>query len=164
YFPELLISIGDTPSCSLVEDFSGVDEIRPGNFVFYDLMQYSLGACTLEQVSVALACPVVGKYPHRNEIVIHGGAIHFSKDFLYKSSGERIYGYVVKIGDKEWSKPVPGAYLSSLSQEHGIVRANREFIDEIRLGDVVGVLPVHSCLTANLMKAYLTLDGEAIGY
>jgi len=164
HFPELIISIGDTPSCSLVDDFSDVDEIRPGNFVFFDLMQYSLGACTLDQVAVALACPVIGKYAHRNEIVIHGGAIHLSKDFLYKSSGERIYGYVVKISDKEWSMPVPGAYLTSLSQEHGIIRANREFIDKIRPGDVVGVLPVHSCLTANLMKGYLTLEGEAIGY
>lgn len=164
YWPEMLLSIGDTPSCSLAEDFSGVDEIRPGNFVFYDLMQYSLGACTLDQVAVALACPVVGKYPQRNELVIHGGAIHLSKDFLYKSSGERIYGYVVKIGEREWSKPIPGAYLANLSQEHGIIRANREFIEEIKLGDVVGILPVHSCLTGHLMKGYLTLEGETIGY
>lgn len=29
---EHLISIGDTPSCSLVEKFIGIDEIRPGIF------------------------------------------------------------------------------------------------------------------------------------
>ena len=46
-WPELIISIGDTPSCSLVEDFTGVDEIRPGNFIFYDLMQFSLGSAHL---------------------------------------------------------------------------------------------------------------------
>ena len=38
-YPDLLISIGDTPGCSLAANFSGTDEIRPGNFVFYDLMQ-----------------------------------------------------------------------------------------------------------------------------
>jgi D-serine deaminase-like pyridoxal phosphate-dependent protein len=163
-WPDLVISIGDTPGCSLVEDFSGVDEIRPGNFIFYDLMQYSLGACALEDIALVVACPVVGKSISRNELSIYGGATHFSKDFLYKSSGEHLYGYVVKISDKDWSSPVPNAYLANISQEHGIVRAPREFIEEIKIGDVLGVLPVHSCLTVNLMKSYVTLEGEAISY
>ena len=38
-----IISSGDTPSCSVVENFRGLDEIRPGNFVFYDLTQEKLG-------------------------------------------------------------------------------------------------------------------------
>lgn len=163
-WPELTISLGDTPSCSLAEDFSGVDEIRPGNFVFYDLMQYSLGTCSIDQIAVALACPVVSISIQRSEIVIYGGAIHFSKELLYKSDGERIYGYIVKVMDKGWSKPVAGAYLASLSQEHGIIRAPKEFTEEIKIGDILGVLPVHSCLTANLMKGYVTLDGEVISY
>jgi D-serine deaminase-like pyridoxal phosphate-dependent protein len=163
-WPEVTISIGDTPSCSLVEDFAGVDEIRPGNFIFYDLMQYSLGCCSLEQIAVAVACPVVSKSLPRSEATIYGGAIHFSKDFLYKSNGEHLFGYIVKIDDKGWSKPIAGAYLANLSQEHGIIRAPREVIEEIKIGDVLGVLPVHSCLAANLMKGYLTLEGEAISY
>jgi D-serine deaminase-like pyridoxal phosphate-dependent protein len=163
-WPELTISIGDTPSCSLVDDFTGVDEIRPGNFIFYDLMQYSLGSCTLEQIAVVLACPVVGKSLQRNEVTIYGGAVHFSKDFLYKSNGEHLFGYIVRISEKEWSKPIAGAYLANLSQEHGIIRAPREIIEMINIGDVLGVLPVHSCLTANLMKGYITLEGEVISY
>jgi D-serine deaminase-like pyridoxal phosphate-dependent protein len=163
-WPDLIISVGDTPSCSLVEDFSGVDEIRPGNFIFYDLMQYSLGSCSFEQIAVAMACPVVSKNIARNEAVIYGGAVHFSKDFLYKGNGEHLYGYIVRLADKEWSRPVAGAYLASLSQEHGIVRGPREFIEGIGIGDVLGVLPVHSCLTANLMKEYITTDGEEIRY
>lgn len=163
-WPELTISIGDTPSCSLVEDFTGVDEIRPGNFVFYDLMQYSLGSCTFDQIAVSVACPVVGKSLLRNEVTIYGGAIHFSKDFLYKSNGEHLFGYIVRISEKEWSRPIAGAYLANLSQEHGIIRAPKEVIEDINIGDVVGVIPVHSCLTANLMKGYLTLEGEEISY
>ncbi len=163
-WPNLIISIGDTPSCSLATDLSGVDEVRPGNFVFYDLMQYSLGSCSLEDIAVAVACPVVTKSVPRNEIVIYGGGIHFSKDFLYKSSGERLYGYVVRLEERSWSRPVAGAYLASLSQEHGIIRAPREFVEEIQAGDSLAILPVHSCLTANLMKGYVTLEGERIDY
>ena len=30
---------GDTPNCSIQHNFDGIDEITPGNFVFYDLVQ-----------------------------------------------------------------------------------------------------------------------------
>ncbi|MBP7678926.1 MAG: alanine racemase [Bacteroidales bacterium] len=163
-WPELIISIGDTPGCSLAEDFAGVDEIRPGNFIFYDLMQYSLGSCDLEQIAVVMACPVVSKSIQRNEITIYGGSVHFSKDFLYKSNGEHLYGYVVKLDEKGWSKPLQSSYLASLSQEHGIIRAPKDFVEEVSIGDVLGIIPVHSCLTANLMKGFVTLEGEAISY
>ena len=32
------------------------------------------------------------------------------------------------------------------------------------IGYLVGIVPVHSCLTANLMKGYLTLEGEEIDH
>jgi D-serine deaminase-like pyridoxal phosphate-dependent protein len=66
-YPNLLISMGDTPSCSLSENFSGVDEIRPGNFVFYDLMQNSIGACHIDNIAIRMLCPVVSKQRIRND-------------------------------------------------------------------------------------------------
>jgi D-serine deaminase-like pyridoxal phosphate-dependent protein len=160
----MILSAGDTPGCSLTEDLSGLDEIRPGNFVFNDLMQYSLGSCSIEDIAVAVACPVVGRNLQRNEIIIYGGAVHFSKEFMYRSNGEKVYGNVVLFEDNGWSRPINGSYLASLSQEHGIIRTSREVIEDIRVGDILGVLPVHSCLTANLLKGYLTLEGEEIPY
>jgi D-serine deaminase-like pyridoxal phosphate-dependent protein len=41
----LEISVGDTPGASLVADPGPVDEIRPGNFVFYDAQQMQIGSC-----------------------------------------------------------------------------------------------------------------------
>jgi len=81
-YPDLILSIGDTPTCSVAEDFSGIDEIRPGNFVFYDLSQYQIGSCTIDQIAVAMACPIVAIHETRNEIVIYGGGVHFSKERL----------------------------------------------------------------------------------
>lgn len=163
-WPDLKISIGDTPSCSLVQKFNGIDEIRPGNFIFYDLMQYSIGACTIDQVAMAVACPVIAKSPQRNEIVIYGGAVHLSKDFLFKSNGERMHGYVVLFEENNWTRPVKGTYVSNLTQDHGVITTTREFFDQVKRGDILGILPIHSCLTANLMKKYTTLDGERIDY
>ena len=32
----------------------------------------------------------------------------------------------------------------------------------VRVGDLLGVLPVHSCLTADLLQEYVTREGEHI--
>lgn len=161
-FPDCLVSIGDTPACSLATDFNEVDEIRPGNFVFFDVMQYYLGSCNIDQIAVAVACPVVAKHKSRNEIIIYGGAIHLSKEAIFNKKDQKIYGLVVELYNGKWNKPIPGTYVSSLSQEHGIIKTTSDFFDQIKIGETIGILPAHSCLTANLLNHYKTTSGEKI--
>ena len=160
-YPNLILSSGDTPSASVATDFSGLDELRPGNFVFYDLMQVEIGSCLYKDVAVALACPIVSIHSDRNELVIYGGGIHLSKDKI--NIGNRdTYGQVVKISKSGWSEIIPEMYVKSLSQEHGVVVVPPSNISDIKIGDLLLVLPVHSCMTANLMKVYTTLEGKSI--
>jgi D-serine deaminase-like pyridoxal phosphate-dependent protein len=128
------ISIGDTPGCSLLEDFSFVDEIRPGNFIFYDSEQFTIGSCAETDIAVGIVCPVVARHPDRNEIVIYGGAIHLSKE-SYRINGNPSYG---------------------------IISVPEELINKFPIGSLVVVLPIHSCLTAHLMRRYINLDGKTI--
>jgi len=152
-FPDLKISYGDTPSCSQAADCKGFDEIRPGNFVYFDVMQYHLGSCSPADIAVAVACPVMATHPEREEAVVYGGAVHLSKEFIAADDNFRLYGYIVKLNrDGSWGTPVNGAYVSSLSQEHGIVKLPKNELKNLKPGDLLGVLPVHSCLTANLLK------------
>ncbi|MDA3891609.1 MAG: alanine racemase [Salinivirgaceae bacterium] len=152
-FPEAIVSIGDTPSCSVIDTFDEVGEIRPGNFVYYDAMQWKLGACSLNQVAAIMACPVVSMHAERNEIVIHGGAVHFSKETLInKSTNESCYGFVVQKDQNDHIEFVPNVFVKKLSQELGIISAPKEYISSIHLGDILFIIPIHSCLTANLMK------------
>ncbi|BDS06205.1 alanine racemase [Oceaniferula spumae] len=141
------ISCGDTPSCSVVEDFSSMTEIRPGNFVFYDLMQYQIGACELDDIALRLACPIAGIYPTRGEIVIHGGAVHLSKERLQ----EHEYGRVLVTDSDGHQQVLPNVVVKSLSQEHGLVSAPSNCLEGLEIGDVLHVLPVHSCLTMDCM-------------
>lgn len=160
-FPHLITSIGDTPSCSLADHFSEIDEIRPGNFVFYDLMQLSLGVCDPEQIAVAMACPIVAMHKERNEIVIYGGGVHFSKDMI-QINGTSVYGQVVEQNDSGWGNPIPEMIVKRLSQEHGIIHVPNELIDNYNVGDLVYVLPVHSCMTADIYSSYLTTGRTTI--
>lgn len=157
-----IISIGDTPSASICDEFDGIDELRPGNFVFYDLVQQQLGSCQFKDISVAMACPVVAKHTDRNVIVIYGGGVHFSKEFKTEPNGQKIFGRVVLFTKSGWSEPIENCILSSVSQEHGIINASEMLMNLVNIGDVIGVLPVHSCMTANLQSSYLNLDSKEI--
>jgi D-serine deaminase-like pyridoxal phosphate-dependent protein len=159
---ETAVSIGDTPTCSLTDTFEGVDEIRPGNFVFYDVMQAQIGTCSLNDISVAVACPVIAKHADRGQIIVYGGAIHFSKEQLRRDDGAPCYGRLARLTLDGWQALSDESHITSLSQEHGIVQVESYLLDRIQIGDYLIVLPIHSCLTANLLKRYLTLDGEWI--
>lgn len=161
-FSDLVLSIGDTPSASMMDDFSGVDELRAGNLVFYDLVQTKIGACTLDQIAIALVCPVVAVYPQRNEIIIYGGGVHFSKDFLVDENGKTSFGSVVMLNDKGWELPATEMFMKALSQEHGIVHAPDVMMDKIKPGTLLGILPVHACLMADANRGYVTTDGTRI--
>ena len=52
--------------------------------------------------------------------------------------------------------------LHSISQEHGIIKVSPEYYDSLEVGNLIGILPVHSCMTADLMKCYKTTDGKDI--
>ena len=153
-FSNVEISIGDTPTCSIVDGFYGIDEVRCGNFVFYDVMQFFQGTCKEEEIAAAVACPVIARYPQRNEIVIYGGAVHLSKDSVIGKNNQNIFGLVTlpEKDNQEWGPIIKDTYVSSLTQEHGIIKTNSQFIKQINIGDILMILPVHSCLAANLLK------------
>jgi D-serine deaminase-like pyridoxal phosphate-dependent protein len=157
----LEISVGDTPGCVLADDLGKVDEIRPGNFVFFDAMQAYIGSCTVEDISVAVACPIVAIHPELEKVVIYGGAIHLSSEnFLL--GDQKAYGLPALLTAEGWSNPIPGGYVRSLSQEHGIVHVHYEVCNSLNPGDLIAIIPAHSCITVSCLKKYLTLEGEIL--
>ena len=158
-FPQLVISPGDTPTCSVAETWMGIDEIRPGNFPFYDVMQVQIGSCEMDDIATALACPVVAKHADRQEVIIYGGGVHLSKDRLLWD-GQEIYGLPVLLHEHGWGMPEAGCFVKSLSQEHGIIRCTPSFFEKLGIGALVGILPVHSCMMVDIAKSYLTTEGQ----
>jgi len=165
-WPHLEISLGDTPAAGMLWDFGQVDELRPGNFIFYDLMQLGIGACQADDIAVAMACPVIAVHPDRHQWVLHGGAIHFSKDHLQLADGRKCFGRMVMPTQDGWSTDSleHAPFLTGLSQEHGIVQCTADTFQLARPGDMTLWLPVHSCLTADAMGGYVTTSGERVDH
>lgn len=159
-FDECLISIGDTPTAKLCEDFSCAHEFRPGVFVYYDLMMEQLGVCKTEDIAAYLAAPIVGIYPERkeNNLLVYCGAVHLSKDSII-IDGHQIFGRLVVLNNSLeiidfLESPV---YLTQLSQEHAMFTVPRFLLDKLKIGKLIGVLPVHACLTANILSEQLII-------
>ena len=164
-YHQLSVSVGDTPSCTIVDRFlPPIDEIRPGNFVFYDVQQKSLGICRDEDIAVAIACPIISKNPEWKELVIYGGSVHVSRESLSLPSGKPFFGQIARLDEDQaaWTAPIPGAYLSALSQEHGKVAGPEDFIRRMEIGDTLIILPIHSCITASLYSEYHVLNGGVL--
>lgn len=156
-FPELPICFGDTPSCSVLNDFGPADQISPGNFVFYDWMQVQIGSCSPNEIAVYMECPIIEKFEDRNQVLIHGGAVHFSKDSV-------MIGQSLSFGEPMLKHLSEETYVASLSQEHGIVQCSPDVFSKLKVGETLQVFPIHSCLTADLMREYHTTDGKVLDH
>ncbi|MFQ5447992.1 MAG: alanine racemase [Saprospiraceae bacterium] len=158
-YPTLQLSVGDTPTCSVAGGWEGFDEIRPGNFTFYDLIQVQIGSCSMNDIAVALACPIVAKHPERREVIVYGGGIHLSKDRM-NWGGTEIFGLPVLLRNDGWEPPEAGCYVRSVSQEHGVIRCTEAFFEKMEIGGLAGVLPVHSCMMVDIANEYRLTSGE----
>jgi len=154
--PRPKLSIGDTPCCSVNDAFVGIDEIRPGNFLFYDIMQLQITSCAEEEIAMGVACPIVAKNEERTELVIHGGAIHLSKDQI-EWNGSPCFGRVAWATQDGWGPLLKDTYVRSVSQEHGVIQTTESQFKKTQIGDILVVIPVHSCLTMSQMQQVLVL-------
>ncbi|MBD3223073.1 alanine racemase [bacterium] len=160
--PGGLLSAGDTPGFAAVESWTGLDEARPGNFVFHDLMQLASGVCSERDLACAVAAPVIGVYPDQRRVVVHAGAVHLSKDALQRPEGP-MYGRLLTMNATGFDRLADEGVLVSLSQEHGTVAlASEGTTRAYEPGDLVLIAPVHSCLTCEQFGSYLTVAGERL--
>ncbi|TNE69428.1 hypothetical protein EP331_14270 [bacterium] len=147
-------SIGSTPTMSLGVDLNGITEIRPGNYIWYDVFQYQRGNCEIEEIACSVLTSVIGVYPERGVILVDAGALALSKDEGFWSDGVRRYGLI---------KNHPTLQLIGISQEHGKIKATQAECMQFKVGDKLEVLPNHSCLTAACFHSYYeVLGGEVI--
>lgn len=156
-FKSAEICYGDTPTCSVLDDFGPATQLSPGNFVYYDWMQVEIGSCNPADIALYMECPVIEKFGNRHEILIHGGAVHFSKENLLAND-------TPTFGRLLTDDLSPQNHLSKISQEHGIIHCSPMVYNNVFIGDKVQIYPVHSCLTANLMRGAKTTDGQIIDH
>eukprot|EP00824_Muranothrix_gubernata_P014214 TRINITY_DN29471_c0_g1_i2.p1 TRINITY_DN29471_c0_g1~~TRINITY_DN29471_c0_g1_i2.p1 ORF type:complete len:381 (+),score=35.69 TRINITY_DN29471_c0_g1_i2:126-1145(+) len=150
-----VVAMGSTPTCSCppVEGLTGITEIHPGNYIFYDLHQASIGSCTIKECAATVLTRIVSVYPKRRSLLIDAGALALSKDMgathLHGSDG---FSYGAVLGQATLR-------ITRLTQELGTVEGTEETDwDSFHLGDLLRIIPNHSCLTAALFPCYHVIE------
>ena len=136
----------------------GIDEIRPGNYAFFDVFQSAIGSCSPDDIAFSVLATVISVHPGEERAVIDAGALALSKDpgptHVDPDCG---YGRIVAVEDQH---PLPGLRLSSISQEHGVI--DGPGTAALRPGTHLRILPNHSCLAAACFESYHVLRGTEI--
>ncbi|HEX8171064.1 MAG TPA: alanine racemase [Thermoanaerobaculia bacterium] len=143
-------SVGSTPTASVVERFSECDEVRPGNYVFYDAFQATIGSCAMTDCAVSVLTTVIGAYPERGTLLVDAGALALSKD-LGPDHIDGAFGYGVVCDEQ--LQPLPLRVIA-LSQEHGKLAGAAT----LPVGARLRIIPNHSCLTAAMFDRYHILE------
>ena len=148
--PLAIMSGGSTPVAYEGDLFRGVNEVRPGTYIFNDRNTVGVSAATLDDCALSVVVTVVStSVPGR--AVIDGGSKTFSSD-RYQAGDGNGFGLV---------KEDHAAEIERLSEEHGhlnIQRSERRY----RVGDRLSVIPNHVCPTVNLHDEIYGVRGDRV--
>lgn len=146
--PSLTVSCGSTPSSPYSAQVRGVTEIRPGTYIFGDLMQVALGAHELNDCALTVKVTVVS-LPEPGRAVVDAGTKVFTSDGDSSPIGTG-RGYV---------KGHPGIRVAWFTEEHGMLELSEEEAG-LRIGDTLEIVPVHCCAVINMVDEVAVVRGE----
>jgi D-serine deaminase-like pyridoxal phosphate-dependent protein len=162
-FPCPVVSVGSTPTATFASNFSGVTEVRPGVYVFHDLVMAGLGVCRVDDIAISVLAAVIGHQKEKSWILVDAGWMALSRDRgTAKQRVDQGYGLVCDAS----GQPIEDLIVVDANQEHGIIaRRGGGAIDLKRypVGTLLRILPNHACATAAQHAEYHVLrDGQAV--
>lgn len=138
-----LISVGCTMTELTRTDYEGIDEIRPGNYIFLDATPVRKGLVKEEDVSLFVVSTVISI--NDQYAIIDAGSKVLSSDTGAHGSSANSFG-TTKFGP-----------IERLSEEHGWIRLQTNDVPIPEVGDQVQIIPNHSCPVANLTNQLLLM-------
>jgi len=151
------ISVGSTPTARFIGQQSGVTEMRPGNYVFFDRTQVGLGAATVPDCAMSVLATVVSR-PVPGRVIFDAGSKTLAADIL-RGVGSTV-GYGLVFPELDSAHPDPSIVIERLSEEHATARVSPDC--RLAIGDRVRILPNHACVVTNLADELLLVDHGAI--
>jgi D-serine deaminase-like pyridoxal phosphate-dependent protein len=141
-----IVSIGSTPTVLHADNLDGITELRAGIYLFYDLSQAGRKICGFDDIALTVLSTVIGHNRNAGVLTLDAGALAMSKDIgAQKYLPNAGYGWLC---DADTLAPL-GLSVDVVHQEHGTVPiTDPNVYDQLPIGSMVRILPVHACLTA----------------
>ena len=151
------ISVGATPTARFIRQQTGVTEMRPGNYVFFDRTQAALGSTSLNDCALFVVSTVVSR-PAANRVILDAGSKTLTTDGARGFNAPSGYGTVFPSIDTAHADD--SIVIERLSEEHATLRVPDS--SPLRIGDRVRILPNHSCVVTNLTDELVGVEGTRI--
>ena len=152
------ISIGSTPTARFSLTHHGPTEMRPGNYVYFDRTQVGLGAASVDDCALTVLATVVAK--HASRLILDSGSKALTNDGARGFTPLTGFGALSPSADASL-RPHAGFTIERLSEEHATVRV-ADGAPALAIGDLVRVIPNHSCVVSNLVDAVHMVDNEQV--
>jgi D-serine deaminase-like pyridoxal phosphate-dependent protein len=150
------ISVGATPTLRYSLQYAGITELRPGNYVYFDRTQLSLGAASLGDCAMTVVATVVSR-PAADRVILDCGSKTLTADLARGFGPTPGYGAVLTPDGTTIDETLA---IERLSEEHAIVRVTGP--SALEPGDRVRVLPNHACVVANMVDEVLLVEGDRV--
>lgn len=146
------VSAGSTPTALSVAGTGKVDEIRPGTYIFKDVMLEKEHVARPQELAACFYATVVST-PQEDYAVIDGGTKTFPTDVPIGVAPMFYPGYAVVEGNSDLQ-------LSRMNEEHGIITSQAGKTG-LAVGEKIALLPIHVCTAINLQNnVYLLENGQ----
>jgi D-serine deaminase-like pyridoxal phosphate-dependent protein len=153
------ISVGATPTARFSVKQPGITELRPGNYIYFDRTQVGLGAADWNDCALSVLARVVSK-PAADRIILDSGSKTLTNDLARGFEPAPGHGTALTAVQGE-QVPDLRLVIDRLSEEHANVRVSGG-AHPLSVGDLVRIIPNHSCVVANLVDAAWLVDGEIV--
>lgn len=156
-----VVSVGSTPTALSARNLEGVTEMRPGVYVFHDLVMLNVGVCRADEIALSVLATVIGHQREKGWILTDAGWMALSRD-RGTHAQHTDYGYGAVCD--EAGRLLPGLVVSGANQEHGIVSGAGLAGDALEAAYPIGtrlrILPNHACATAAAFDHYQVLKAD----
>jgi D-serine deaminase-like pyridoxal phosphate-dependent protein len=150
------ISVGATPTVRHSLGETGITELRPGNYIYFDRTQVALGAAAWDDCALSVLARVVTA--HDGRVILDSGSKTLTNDLARGFGPAPGYGAVTASLDS--NEPDESLVIERLSEEHATVAVSG--VPRLRPGDVVRVIPNHSCVVSNLVDTAWLVEGNTV--
>lgn len=151
------ISVGATPTVRFSVEQPGLTELRPGNYIYFDRTQVALGAASWDDCALTVLARVVTR-PAPDRVILDCGSKTLTTDQARGAGNTAGYGSVCRALDD--TRPDDALLVERLSEEHATVRVLGS--TPLQPGDLVRVVPNHSCVVSNLVDGVWLVDGDEV--
>jgi len=155
-----VVSVGSTPTAHYAKDLTGVNEMRAGVYVFFDLVMAGIDVCSEDDIALSVLTTVIGHQKKREWIIVDAGWMAMSRD---RGTAAQLvdqgYGVVCDIN----GNVLPDLIVTQANQEHGVIAkrpGSTGTIPQLALGTQLRILPNHACATAAQHNAYHVVPAD----